>query len=119
MFLILFILDNPEKTHEILDAWEAAGVSGATILPSTGLYRIQKKAGLTGDLPLMPRLEDFLQREEDHHNTLFSVVRERAVVDRVIQATQSVVGDLNLPETGILVVLPVLEAYGLDRRSRD
>jgi len=33
----------------------------------------------------------------------------------VIKATENLVGDLNLPNTGILTVLPVSRAYGLDR----
>ena len=37
MFMILFVLHDPEKLDDILTAWEEAGVSGVTILPSTGL----------------------------------------------------------------------------------
>ena len=63
----------------------------------------------------MPSLKDFFQQDENLHRTLITIVRERPVVDGILQATQSVLGDLNQPHTGIQVVLPVLEAYGLDR----
>ena len=115
MFLVMLILDDPTQWQNILNAWDNAGVPGATVLPSTGLGRLRKKTGLWEDIPLMPSLNDFLQNEEDSHHTIMSIIRERELVDRVIAATQEVLGDLNQPRTGILVVMPVLEAYGLDR----
>ncbi len=42
MSLILFILHDPEKLRALLDAWRGAGVSGATVLFSTGMGRIRQ-----------------------------------------------------------------------------
>lgn len=117
MFMIMLILNNSDQTQEILEAWDRAGAPGVTILSSTGLGRVKAKMGLLDDVPLMPSLDDFFQQEENLHRTLIAVVRERPMVDAIIQATQATLGDLSLPNTGILVVLPVLEAYGLDRRA--
>jgi hypothetical protein len=36
-------------------------------------------------------------------------------LDKVIAQTELIVGDLDLPGTGILVVLPVVRALGLHR----
>lgn len=115
MFMIMLILNNADQCQEVLDAWDTAGAAGVTVLPSTGLGRIRAHQGLKDDLPLMPSLEDFFQQDENLHRTLISVVQERSIVDRIIRATQEILGDLNQPNTGILVVLPVLEAYGLNR----
>jgi hypothetical protein len=116
--MIMLVLDNPDQCQYILDAWAEAGAPGITVLPSTGWSRIQAKMGLNDDVPLMPSLEDFLQQDEGLHRTLFVIVRERPIVDRLIKATQAVLGDLNRPHTGILAILPVLEAYGLDRLNK-
>ena len=113
MFMIMFILDNPSQCNDVLNAWEAAGARGVTILASTGLGRVRMRKGLLDDMPLMPSLEEFFREEESQNRTLISVVKDREVVDRIIAATSGVVGDLNRPETGILVVLPVMEAYGI------
>lgn len=115
MFMIMLILNDPDQCQDILNAWESAGAPGVTILPSTGLGRIRKKMGLNEDMPLMPSLADFFQQEENLHRTLITFARERPVVDAIIAATQTILGDLNQPHTGILAILPVLEAYGLDR----
>jgi len=117
MFMIMLILNDPEQCQEIINAWDAAGAPGVTILPSTGLGRVRAKMGLSDDVPLMPSLEDFFQQEENLHRTLIAIVKGKTLVDRIVQVTQNVLGDLNQPHTGILVVLPVVEAYGLDRRA--
>jgi nitrogen regulatory protein P-II 1 len=117
MYLILFVLHNPEKIHELLDAWEEVGVSGVTILASSGLGRVRSinRTGLRDDLPLIPSLEALLNHEEYYSRTLFSIVQGEQMADKLIEATQRVVGDLSRPDTGLLVALPVLKAYGLNK----
>jgi nitrogen regulatory protein P-II 1 len=115
MFMVMLILNDPEKSQDLLDAWDQAGAPGVTILPSTGLGRVRAKTGLKDDMPLLPSLEDFFVDEESLHRTIIAILRDQPMVDRIVKATQSILGDLNQPNTGILTVLPVLEAYGLDR----
>jgi nitrogen regulatory protein PII len=114
MYLILFVLDNPDKLDELLDAWESAGTRGATVLVSTGMHRLNAGT-FRDDIPLMPGLDDFYKREEDYHRTLFTIVKDDDVLQKVVDATQKVVGDLNQPKTGILVVLPTAQVYGLEK----
>jgi nitrogen regulatory protein P-II 1 len=114
MYLILFVLDNPDKLEALLNAWEKAGTSGATVLASTGMNRMLN-SGVRDDIPLMPSLEDFYKRAEDYHRTLFTIVKDDEVLQKIVDATQSVVGDLNQPNTGVLVVLPTAQVYGLEK----
>ena len=117
MFLILFVLNDPDQVRPVLDAWEEAGVTGVTILHSSGLGRVRMHSGLRDDLPLMPSLESLMQHDEYFSRTLFSVVDEEKLVDRVVKATQQVVGDLMRPNTGLLMVLPILQVYGLQKHQ--
>ena len=96
-----------------------AGVSGATVLFSTGLGRIDQSLALRDDLPLMPSLEDFLPRTEHLSRTIFTMIDDDAVVGKVIAATERVVGDLNEPDRGLLMVLPVSQVYGLRKNDRE
>jgi hypothetical protein len=114
---ILFVLHDNSCLDEILNAWEVTGASGITILPSTGLACLRQKSPLRDDLPLIPSLEDLVERVENASRTLFIIVKNEDMVDRIVAATQKITGDLILPNTGILVVLPVLHAYGLDRQD--
>jgi nitrogen regulatory protein PII len=109
--LVIFVLDNPDLCHDVLDAWEQVGIRGITILESTGLGRM-RRIGMRDDIPLMPSLEDLFREEETRHRTLFTVVRDQEQIDAIVEATQSVVGDLNGDETGLIFVLPVSQVYG-------
>lgn len=115
MFLILFVLNDETLLGEVLDAWEDAGVSGATVMASTGIGRLRDHALLRDDIPLIPSLADLLREdhEELRHRTLFSVVPDEATVERVVARTEAITSPLSNPNTGILAVLPVWKVYGL------
>ena len=110
-FMVIFVLDDIDRCQDILDAWEAAGITGVTILESSGLGRV-RQAGMRDDLPLMPSLSDLFKKTETRHRTLFTVTKDQEKIDALVEATQSVVGDLEQPNTGFLFVLPVSQVYG-------
>ena len=109
--MILLVLNKLEQCPSVLDAWEAAGAPGITILESTGLARM--RSGIRDDLPLMPSIASLLKGREEHHRTLFTVVEGEARVERIIEATQAITGSLDEAHTGILFVLPVARVVGL------
>ncbi|GAB4581182.1 MAG: hypothetical protein Fur0022_39290 [Anaerolineales bacterium] len=113
MFLVLFILHNAEYLEELLDAWEEAGVSGATILHSSGLGRVRQGHGWRDDLPLIPSLKTMFEHEEYFSRTLFTIVENEEIVNKVLAATEKTIGDLMNPDTGVMVVLPTVKVYGL------
>jgi nitrogen regulatory protein P-II 1 len=117
MSLIIFVLHDPEKLLDLLAEWENAGISGATVLYSTGMGRLRGKEGLRDDIPLMPSMEDFYPDPEHLSRTIFTMIDDEAVVEKVIQVTQEVVGDLCEPGKGLLMVLPVSRVYGLRKNG--
>jgi nitrogen regulatory protein P-II 1 len=113
--LLIFVLDNLEQCPVILDAWEEAGATGVTILESTGLGRLRRV--LRDDLPLLPSLRDLLASRELHNRTLFTVIEDEATLERIIAATERIIGDLTRPHTGLLFVVPVTRVLGLKKRA--
>ena len=113
-FQIVFVLDNADQCRDILDAWENTGIRGVTILESSGLGRV-RRAGIRDDLPLMPSLSDLFINTETQHRTLFTVVKSQSQIEAIVKATQSVVGDLEQPDTGFLFVVPVSQVYGISK----
>jgi nitrogen regulatory protein PII len=116
MKMILFVMHDATKLTDLLTAWQEAGATGATVLSSTGMGRLHSESPLRDDLPLMPSLSDFYEHGEHLSRTLFTVVQDDETVERVRAATRRVIGDLSLPDTGFLVVLPVEQVEGLEKK---
>ncbi len=112
MKMILFVLNDPAKVQDLLIAWKEAGASGATVLLSTGMGRIHQSAALRDDLPLMPSLSNFYMQSEELSRTIFTVIHDD-LVESIVAVTEQIVGDLNKPGSGILIVLPADSVYGL------
>jgi nitrogen regulatory protein PII len=117
MHLVVCVLSAVDKCPDVLDAWEEAGVAGITILESTGMGQVRRHMAYRDDLPLMPSLVELFRGREVRHRTFFTLVQEEAMVDRLIAATEAIVGDMNKPDNGILFVLPVSRAHGLRPRK--
>lgn len=115
--MVWFVLHDASLLSDVMTAWKEVGVLGITIIPSTGLRRLEENNALRDDVPLIPSLEDLVSDEETLNRTLFTIVDSNEMADKVVNATQHVVGDLNQPNTGILCVIPLGKVYGLNRKE--
>lgn len=115
-YMIFFVLHDLSKMEDLLTAWDDAGAGGVTILPSTGLARYRNGGVLRDDLPLIPSLEDLIERAQNSNRTFFTIVSGEEMADKIIAATESVIGNLDLPDTGILAALPIARVRGLHRK---
>jgi nitrogen regulatory protein PII len=115
-FLVVLVLDDPNQSDLLLDAWEQAGANGITMLESSGHGRV-RRASLRDDMALLPTLRHILRGGEEHHRTFFSLVENEAQVQALVSAAQQVVGDFNQPHTGLLFVMPVAQVYGLQKQT--
>jgi len=116
--LVILVVDDATKVTDVLNAWLQAGVSGVTLLDSSGLGHEFGNYGARSDLPLMPSLESLLRVREEKGRTLFTVVPDGFDVEALIAATETVTGELDDPDTGILFTLPISRARGLHRRQK-
>ena len=118
MYLIVLVINDPDRLEDLLIAWEDVGVSGATVTFSTGMGRIRQLQGWRDDMPLIPSLRDFYEAPENLNRTIFATANDDAQVEGIVAATQRVVGNLDDARTGFLLVLPVSRAYGANKRKR-
>lgn len=116
--MVVLVLDDIEKLHDIFEAWQTLGISGITVTNSTGMHRLNRQFG-RDDLPLMPSLKSLFEMEEDVlHRMVFAVLPEGVDYEDVLDATEQVLGDLNQPRTGVCFVVPIVAARGLDKPYR-
>ena len=113
--LIVMVLNDVTQLEPVLEAWTREGAQGITVLHSTGFERL-RGGWRRDDTPLFPSLRDLLERDDLHHRTLFTVVDDE-LIDRLIAAAQTIVGDFDTANTGILFTVPVGRALGLHRKA--
>jgi hypothetical protein len=111
MFMIMFVLDDPARLDEVLSAMEEAGIKGSTIFETTGINRrrIQKQIGA----PFMAGINRLVGSEEENHYTLFTIVPTEGQLRACVSAIESVVGDLDEPNTGVLAAWPLSFVKGV------
>lgn len=114
-YLVVLIIDNLDHCHPVLDAWEAEGVTGVTILESSGLGRARRAGLRRDDYPLMLSLRDIMQSKERHHRTLLCVVDSETKVEALARSAEAVMGDLNQADTGLMFVVELYKVYGLQK----
>lgn len=117
-YLVVLVIDNLHQESDVINAWESAGVGGITIIESTGLARFRQKEGLRDDTPLMPSLRSFLQSREEYHRTIFSIVDDEAMIERLQKVTEAITGKLSQPQTGIMFAVPLSFVAGVPRRNQ-
>lgn len=99
MHMIMFILHDSAHLDDVLASWSEIGVTGVTLVESTGAYRRQQISRLGARfLFAMPRMVD----TEQASHTLFTIVPNQQTIDACIAAVERVVGNLDEPDTGVL-----------------
>jgi nitrogen regulatory protein P-II 1 len=111
--LIGMVVHDPAQVDEVLHAWIDSGVTGLTVLDSSGLAHHMLHHGMRDDLPLMPSVRKMLKGAEHYNRTIFSIVDDGFDVDRLIAATEKITGPLTNPDTGILFVVPLARVLGI------
>jgi nitrogen regulatory protein PII len=118
MKLVVLITAEVEKGLDVAQAWQDVGAPGVTIVRTHGLYTLQKQTE-RGEVEL-PRMiasmagamAAMIEQLEERGEMLLSLV-EGEMVDPLIKAASSVLGDLNQPNHGILFVIDVERAIGV------
>jgi hypothetical protein len=115
--MVIFVSNDVTQAEEMLEIWVKAGVPGVTILESSGMQRAVRK-GLRDDFGLFVSLRKLMESDEIQHRTLFSAVQDQETLDRIVKASTDHVGDWSKPDTGLLLVLPLVQAYGFNKDFR-
>ncbi|MCZ7672930.1 MAG: hypothetical protein M5U34_40335 [Chloroflexi bacterium] len=90
--MVLLVLDDVNNCSTRFRCLGGVGVTGITILDSTGLGRVRAAASFRDDFPLMPSIANLLKSREERHRTIFTVVDGDDMVDKLIKVTQEITG---------------------------
>jgi hypothetical protein len=115
--LIALVLMNESLCTEVIELWAQAGVPGLTIVESYGMRHVHRGQAARDDLPIFPSLRGLMESDEVSHRIIFSVVPDGFDVDRLIERTEAITGDLDAPDSGFLFVAPLTRVRGLRSKS--
>jgi hypothetical protein len=118
MKLVILITTRVEEGMDVAQAWQNEGAPGVTIMRTHGLRTLQEQVQ-RGDYEL-PRMvtsmaaamTHMLNSMDEPGAMLLSVV-DNEMVDKLEVATTNIIGDLNEPYHGIMIVLDIERAIGV------
>lgn len=113
MKLMVIILNKTESLEYLLEGLSAAGIGGATIIESSGLAMTLSKLGSNF---LGSSIRSLFSGNEDN-KTILSVI-ENDQLDLARRVIYNTVGNLSLPNTGIMFTVPIDFAEGTKKRYK-
>ena len=110
MQLLVLILKKVEVMNDLIKSLAKAGVKGATILEGTGMAEALVNME---DLPLFGALRRILADEEREVSKVMMLVLKDEQVMQIRKVINDVIGDLSVPNTGIMFTVPINYVEGL------
>lgn len=112
MKLMVIILNKIDSLEYLLEGLSAAGIGGATIIESSGMAMTLSK--LDSSFVSASIRAMFSSDGNEDNRTIISVIRndQLEIARKVIYST---VGDLSMPNTGVLFTLPIDFAEGINK----
>ena len=114
MKLVVIILNKVEALEYLLEGLSAAGIGGATIIESSGLAMTLSKL----DSSILSASIRALFSGDEDNKTILSVIRNDQL-DLARRVIYNTVGDLSLPNTGIMFTVPIDFAEGIRKNYKD
>ncbi|MBR6045126.1 MAG: hypothetical protein IKP47_05780 [Ruminococcus sp.] len=115
MKLMVLILNKLDALEYLLEGLSAAGIGGATIIESSGMAMTLSRFDSSFVSASIRAL--FSSADDEDNRTILSVIRDDQleIARKVIYST---VGDLSMPNTGVLFTMPIDFAEGI-RKNRN
>jgi hypothetical protein len=111
MYIVMFVLDDSKQLDAVLEAWQAIGIGGATIMESTGSFRRRQVRPL-GARYIFSAIQA-VENVERGQYTLFTIVPDLEKVQACQAAVEEIIGDLNDQDTGILAAWELAHVKGV------
>ncbi|NLM11180.1 MAG: hypothetical protein GX213_10500 [Clostridiaceae bacterium] len=111
MQLLLLVLNQVEKLEDLLMGFMDEGITGATIINSTGM--IKELAGHMEDQPIFGSQWFNIDTDRKESKTIFMALSEKQV-EKARKVIHQVIGDLSEPDTAVLFTIPLISSEGID-----
>lgn len=106
MQVMVVVVNDPKYLVPILDRFVEIGITGATVIDSTGMARL-----IADHVPFFTRFSR-MEGDQHHSKTVFTVIRDE-IVERAADSVDEIMGGLDNPNSGFLFCVPVSLCRGL------
>lgn len=100
--LVVCVLNEPNALSDVLTALVEAGAGTGTVIESQGVGRI-----LSRDVPVFAGFRHLFEGSKPFNHTIFTVVDDPEVRDRVFALVQDVLAEVEGHSKGIVFAVPV------------
>ncbi|HEY8420881.1 MAG TPA: hypothetical protein VIL05_03965 [Thermoclostridium sp.] len=112
MQLLLLVLNRVEKLDDLLKGFVNEGITGATIINSTGM--IKELARHMEYQPIFGSPWINIDTERKESKTIFMALNEQQV-EKARKVIHQVIGDLSKPDTAVLFTIPLISSEGTEK----
>ena len=116
--LVVLITGQVEESHTVGEAWQTVGAPGVTLIEGHGLRHLQEAWKHTEILPTTFSLQHILRENDLSSVIMFTLVDDDKLVEKLVTATEEILGDMTAPDKGVLFVLDVARALGIHNHSQ-
>ncbi len=112
MRLFFLVLNKTEKIDALLSEFASKRICDATVVESMGMASMLSQKYDDYDIPLLASLRQYLNPERTKNYTLFAVIKDEQLQE-IVETIESVIGDLNAENTGIVFSVPIDYTKGI------
>ncbi|MHB8629375.1 MAG: hypothetical protein ACYDBJ_03030 [Aggregatilineales bacterium] len=116
--LVVLITSQVEQSHTVGEAWQTLGAPGVTLIEGHGLRHLQEAWKHAEILPNMFSLQRILRENDLSSVIVLSLLDDDTLVDRLITATEGILGDMTAPNNGVMFVIDLARVIGVHNHNR-
>lgn len=109
MKLLVLILNNNDKIDPLLKGFSDAGIKGGTIIESKGMGQELMNVE---EFAFFGSLRKIINPERASNHTILVALHNKQV-DTALEVIKEKVGDLEDPNTGVLMIVPIEYSKGI------
>ncbi len=102
MYLLTVVINNEEILDELLTGWLDIGITGSTIIESTGALQL-----ISHHVPIFAGFRSLTSGGMRHNRTIFTVIDDKEILDLAVLFLETLCKDTGKSHQGIYYVTPV------------
>jgi len=114
MFVLFVVLNEIDYIEDILSGFVEQKISGATILESQGMGSAIANSD-NESMPLFATLRMLIGDSHPYSKTIFTVLKDEAMVERAVSVVQEVLSDFKDSGIGFMFTVPVAKVYPIKK----